>query len=330
MKINRRGRIAGALLGAILLSQAGLSSARGVDDLVDIQFSAPAAVTLEYGQYWSFPMTSDNEFQNYIYQGNHYEAPTTGTSGPYAPSLYLQPSGSGSTGALSAAYAVAPLVVGSYTFTVKGSYDDGFGTTYVGETPTAARLTVEPARLGIDLRLLADPNNAEATVVTAKFTGRFVDEYQSSFFDGAAMSPAGEWRITLKDEEGAVAIERNFERNAGDDILATSFYWTGAKPDTEYTATAEFVATGASAANFAVSSATTFSYTAPAAPRIAPSSTATATAPRDLPEASGFGLPLWALLLSIIIILGLGVLVTILSVRLSKRPVSPSTGPVTA
>jgi hypothetical protein len=296
---------------------------------VAIQFSEPTSVTLEYGQYWSFALTADPDFYYNIYNGDHYETASTGASDAYAPILSMYSNSGVINGSLSAPYDVAPLVAGSYAFTVSGSYDDGVDT-YHGETATAAHLTVEPAQLGIELRVLADPNNPAAAIVTARFTGRFVDEYQSSFFDGAALSPAGQWHITLKDEDGAVAIERNVERSAGDDLLATSFYWPGAKPDTEYSATAEFTPSGESAANFKVGTATTFTYTAPANPRPVPSSTATAKPTADLPQASGFGLPLWALILTLALIVGLGALVTVLSVRLGKRPASLTTGAVSA
>ncbi len=326
MRINRRLG-ASVLLAAIVLSQAGVSSAQAADVPVAIQFSDPTSATLEYGQYWYFPLTSDADFYYNVYTGNHYTTPMTGVPAGYVPVLSMYASGGAAQGSLSAPYEIPPLKVGTYTFKVDGSYDDGFNV-YHGATPTAAQLTVQPAQLGIELRVLADANNPAAAIVTARFTGRFVDEYQSSFFEGAALSPAGEWHITLKDEDGEIAIERNLERSAGDDILATSFYWTDAKPDTEYSATAEFTPTGASATNFHVASATTFTYTAPQDPRPVPSSTATAKPTADLPEASGFGLPLWALIVVILLIIGLGVLVTILSVRLSRRPAAPSTGAV--
>jgi hypothetical protein len=327
VRFNRRGLGAGVLLAALVLSQVGVASAEAADVPVDIHFTDPTTVTLEYGEYWGFSLASDADFYFNIYNGGHYTTPMTGVPGGFAPVLSLYSSGGAAQGSLSAPYDVAPLKVGSYTFKVDGSYDDGFDT-YHGATPTAAQLTVQPAQLGIELRVLADANNPAAAIVSARFTGRFVDEYQSSFYDSAAISPAGEWHITLTDGDGAVAVERNLERAAGDDVLATSFYWTEAKPDTEYSATAEFTPTGASASNFHIGSATTFAYTAPANPRPVPSSTATARPTADLPDATGFGLPLWALIAILALIVGLGVLVTILSVRLSKRPAAHGTGAV--
>jgi hypothetical protein len=328
VRMNRRGAAASVLLATLVLSTVGLSSASAEDPTFTVD--EPHALSAEYGEQWAFRTT--------LTQAWAVSYPWTASvdfhGGPsgYHPDSYIDESNYSSSGSSSALhvgvyvpYNQPALTVGNYTMDV--TVTDFYGTAYTTASP--ASLTVTPAALGIDLRVLADPNNSDAAIVTAKFTGRFVDEYQSSSYAGAALSPAGEWHIALKDEDGAVAIERNLERSAGDDILATSFYWTGAEPDTEYKATAEFVPTGSSAANFTTTSATSFTYTAPASQRPVPTSTATEKPTANLPEASGFGLPLWALILSIVLTLGLGALVTILSVRLSRTRTS-ATGSVSA
>ena len=289
-------------------------------------FDDPATVSVEYGEAWGF---SAHASATYL-----IGTPWTGTAqfhggpGGYTPAVYSDQNNATSTTTVWVypANELPALTAGNYTIDATVTNFDG--TSYTTTTP--ASLVVTRAALGIDLRVLADPNNSDAAIVTARFTGRFVDEYSSSFYESAPRSPAGEWHITIKDDEGAIAIERNFERAAGDDVLATSFYWTGAQPDKEYSATAEFVATGPSASNFEVASATAFAYTAPVSQRPVPTSTATAKPAADLPEASGFGLPLWALILIVVLTLGLGVLVAIFSVRLSKTTASSGTGTVTA
>jgi hypothetical protein len=112
-------------------------------------------------------------------------------------------------------------------------------------------------------------------------------------------------------------------------VLATSFYWQGAEPGFVYTASADFIGSGSSANNFSVSSASDFSYTAPESQRAEPTSTATAQPNTELPQPAGFSLPLWALIVVGLLVAGLAALVTVLSVRLRRRP-KPSTGEVSA
>lgn len=322
MRIIRRRTVPFALLAALVFSQSAAGSATATDYPVNIVFADSTPVTLEYGQPWSFSLDCEGaQFYHFIY--DHGLAVTTISGAPgYAAQISLYTSFGPTypcSGTVSSGYDVAPLKAGSYTVSVGGSYNDG-SDTYTGETPTPATLTIEKAKLGIELRVLADPSNGDGAIITARFTGRFVDEYQSSFFPGAGLSPAGIWNITVKNADGDVAIERTVERAAGDDVLSTSFYWTDADPGEDYTATASFTASGASASNFAITAGPSFPYTAPDSQRPEPSSTATANTGSSLPEASGFGLPLWILVLIIVLIVGLGVLVTILSVRLSRRP----------
>src|SRR5690606_3293902 len=110
------------------------------------------------------------------------------------------------------------------------------------------------------------------------------------------------------------------ERTAGDDTLATSFYWPDAQPGEKYTAAAEFSPSGASASNFTVSPSATVSYTAPHTVRPAPASPAPAPPAQALPAPAGFGLPLWMLIVVSVLIVGLGALVTVLGITLSRRP----------
>lgn len=315
----RRTVAAAALASGLVLSQVAAGPASAADIPAPIEFTAPATVSTEYGEYWSFAVTPSGDFLNEIYNNGGSTVTNTGAPAGYTPDLSLySPSAGTYAGNLSATYVSPPLGVGSYTFKITGEHPSP-PDTYIGATTTSAQLTVTKAALGIDLRVIADPNHPESAVVSAQFTGRFVDEYVSSSFDYAAISPAGEWTITITDSAGDVAIERNFERSAGDDTLARSFYWTGGEADAEYTATATFSPSGASGANFTVAPSNTFSYTVPASVRPTPSSTAPAEAVGALPEASEFSLPLWALILAAVLIVGLGVLVTLFSLRLHRR-----------
>lgn len=322
VRITRPYAIAATALIGLGLSQAAAVAASATDYPVEIAFASPASATIEYGQYWYFEVSGSSDYYYNIYSSGNSVVTATGTPSGYQAQQALYGSFEGTKGQLSAGYDVAPLGAGTYTFSIGGTTSFGEDS-YTGKTPSPATLIVEKAKLGVELRVLADPSNGDAAIVTAKFTGRFVDEYQSSFFAGAAQSPAGTWSITVKDADGEVAIERNVERAAGDDVLATSFYWADAEPGQQYTASAAFVPSGNSASNFSIGAAQNFAYTAPEEQRPVPTSTATEKPDASLPEATGFGLPLWTVILVAVLIVALGVLVTILSVRLSRRP-SPS------
>lgn len=318
VRINRTRGASVAVLAALVLSQATSQAALAEEIPLAISFTDGTSSTVEYGEYWGFPVSADPNFMFNVYNQGLTSITGTGVPSGYTPDLSLY----GGTGYLNAPYDKAPLNAGTYSFVISGSYTDG-GDTYSGETSPAASLTIEKAKLGIELRVVADPTNSDSSIVSARFTGRFVDEYQSSFFPSSALSPAGVWHITVTDENGEIATERSVERSAGDDVLATSFYWPDAEPGVQYTASAEFVASGPSAGNFDITGAADFSYTGVETARPTPSSTATGKPDVSLPEAAEFGLPLWAVVLIGVLIIGLAVLVTILSVRASRRSGTP-------
>ena len=315
MSTHRSGIASGAALVALVLLQLGTSPAVAADEPVVIEFSEPTSLTLEYGQYWSFPLTADNDFVWELYAPQHYEINSTGVRSGYAPTLNIFNQTGANNGILLAPYDVAPLIAGNYSFTINGTFDDG-ANTWHGETPIPAGLTVTPAQLGLELRVITDPNNVAAAVISTKFTGRFVDEFAPSNTPGAALSPAGSWKVILKDSEGTTALEHTIDRAAGDDTLATSFYWAGAKPGTVYTATATFTPSGTSAANFQVAPATAFSYTAGDASRPVPTSTATVIPVDTLPDAAPLSLPLWLVILLGIATAGLIALVVVLALKI--------------
>ena len=275
--------------------------------------------SIEYGEYW--------EFGVYFPAGVTiaYTFHNTGVPASYTPSMYTYPDPLDNVwliGGLGPSYDAPPLKAGAYTFSLHVKETYGPDTTYESETETPAHLTVAPASLGLTLRVLPDVGNSENAIATVAFTGRFVDAYTSSTYPGAAISPAGEWHIVFTDSEGTVAVERTIERAAGDDVLATSFSWPDGKPGETYAVSAEFLPRGDSGANFTVTPASEFSYTASESARPVPTSTAAAEPGAGLAKPAGFGVPLGILLVVSVLVVGLGVLVTILSVRLIRLPSS--------
>lgn len=309
------------------VSQAPAGSALADDRDVVVYFE-PTTATAEYGEYWIFPIKAEYAFYESVFLPDRYDLASTGVPAGFTPDVYMYGTSGNVNGQLSYPFEYEPLDVGTYSFSLSGSGPTSTGTV-TGETATPATLTVTKARLGIELRAVPDVSNEELIVVTARFTGRFVEEYQSSYFPTSPQSPEGTWHIVVEGSDGTVAVERSIERSAGDDVLATSFLWTDAEPGVEYTATAEFVPSGASGGNFAVTAASEFDFTGAEEQRPTPSSTAAAQPDTGLPDAGGFGVPLWSLIVSGVLVVGLSALLTILSVRLRKRP-SPTAEEVAA
>ena len=175
-----RGTVAAAaLITGLVLSQTAAGAASAADIPAPIEFNAPATLSVEYGEYWNFAVTPSSDFLYMIFDNGGSTVTSTGAPAGYQTDLSLySPAAGAYAGNLSASYVAAPLGVGSYTFKITGNQSVP-PDTYIGETTTPAQLTVTKAALGIDLRMIADPNHPEAAIVSAEFTGRFVDEYVS-------------------------------------------------------------------------------------------------------------------------------------------------------
>ncbi len=317
---RRRAAVAFLVTAAIVVLPAAPALAT---DPPPVSWTGATSATIEYAEYWqfdvSFPGTGTSE----------YTFNNTGAPAGYTPAVYVGPDPSNSmqlVGDVTVSPDAAPLGAGSYSFILHVKQTYGSFVTYEGETATPAHLTITPAKLGLTVRAVPDPANPNVAIVSAAFTGRFVDEYGSSFFPTSAVSPAGKWTFTIVDSDGAVALKRDVERQAGSDVLAASFAWADAEPDTTYAISAEFTPEGTSGANFAITPASPFGYTAPDNARPVPTSTATSKPDASLPESTGFGVPLWGIILVIALILGLASLVTVLSVRTSRSKLSTAEG----
>ena len=325
--MRHRAALAAVFLPVLAILGAGAAHAEELP--VAISFNEPRTKTVEYGQVWDFAFIGDDivafEYDLDKHPGNEaiFQVKTTGTPSGYAPAAYAYVAGGGTTGSVFHDYGTPLLGVGSYTFSV--AVDGiGFGNTYKGETPQPASLTITPAALGTEVRVVPDEADPRNAIVTARFTGRFVDEYQSSYFPGAAISPAGQWSITVVDAAGDVAVERSVDREAGDDTLATSFYWSGAKPGEQYTATATFTPSGTSGANFAATPAAAFEFTADESQRVVAASDAIEKPAADLPPEPDLSVPLWLVLLIGLASAALITVAVIFGVRLlrSRAPIA--------
>jgi len=308
--------LTGTLVLGFVISPFTAGPAAAEECALDINFSAPTSVSVEYGEYWEFIFTANQELGSASYPDEIVVTSTNVPSG-YAPSFYYSRStGYAVPGSLSTQWDT-PLAPGSYTFSISTSFSDDYTPcdSYVGQTPTPATLTVVPAALGIELRALPDTSNPQGAVVSASLTG---DQIDRGFYEGPA-TPSGSWHFVVLDDSGAVAVERNIER-ASDDPLGASFYWLDAEPGKTYSVSASFELSGSSAGNFDIADSNVVSYTASESERPTPTSSSAGQPDAHLPAATGFGLPLWLVIVAAILLVGLACLLTVFAVRLRRRP----------
>jgi hypothetical protein len=330
-------RVALAAVGAgltIAVMQAGGVSANASMRVTDVPyaFSAPSTVTIEYGQFWEFYAQSDQMIGNMhktsvVVAGAPDYHPDADYPSDYQPQNFayisIWPSSS-----------QPPLEPATYKITT--STWCGWPDMHTGEledeqlatTDVPATLVVTPAKLGSEVKVVGDPNNREAAVITAKFTGQFVDEYRPRTGRvEAPITPGGTWSIRITDPTGDVVLEQTIERAAGETPLANTVYWTEGEPGTDYDVEATFTLDGESANRYELTQPTASNYTASEDVREAPTSTAKPVA-RDLQEA-GFTLPLWAVVLLGLVLAGLAGAVALFTIRfVASRPTVVSTGGV--
>ena len=324
---RRRLGLAGAA-SVLLAVTLGLGSAATAtaSDPTDIAFFPPATITVGYGENWSL------DFSSYVCNTFASTFRKDGAVYPYTPQ-YQYPyiaGGELQRGAVMTGYESRPLVGGSYQLTVTTTAAAPYlgypyqcpsnGTS--GVTATPATIVVTPAALGLDLRVIADPNAESNAIVSARFTGDFVDSYEGLANPWAPLPPTGTWFFEIADETGDVVFSKEVEKLTPDDSLATSLYWTEAKPGETYSARATFAPAGENGTSFTAAESTPFSYTAP-------NSVVKATDPSVTPapvesSQSGTGgveVPVWIIAVIGLLMALAAVLATIFIVRYVGRTV---------
>jgi hypothetical protein len=306
---------AGAILTALLGGGAALSAQAAPAEpppytLVFDQTSA----TFTYGDYWYLQATAAGAglaMAPFAVTGS-----LTGAPSGYAPTYttYLTNGNADSVAFIGASATERPLPAGSYTASLTLSPFDGAAEGATTNPP--ATITIAPAALTVVLQAQADPSNPANAIVSARFTGPFLDNYFTSSDPTTPLTPAGTWKIEVTDADGQVAHEFSAQRIDTDAVLATSTYW----PDVaagEYTIRASFATTGASSQNFSITDATPITYTASPAPGATSTASPAPPAPPAADDA-GLTLPLWIPLLAGVFSAGLLALLIVQIVRLRR------------
>lgn len=290
----------------------GATAAAAEDPAGTFTFTEPT-VTVEYGENWRFDFTS-----NYPVWAADPLVTSAGTPPGWWPGYYTYGSSDYTKiGAIGSFYGVAWLEPGSYSFGISTNSDLASG---MYATSNTAKLTVVPAVINVDLRVLADPSSPENAIVTAALQGKLVDASSPDYYGETPVPElAGTWTFTIEDSAGNVVNEHTVERLAGDRVFATSYYWSEAKPGESYTASATFDTADNPTGHIAVTPAKPFSYTAPEGRVIEPAA-GEPDPPAQLPTSSGFSVPMWWAVLIGIALAALTGFVVFFAIRLGSSP----------
>lgn len=298
------------VIGGVLLP----TSTAAADPI--LEFDEPRTVEVEYGQYWQLVLRG-KDF-GMLHKDIEASIPTLPsyplTLNPHRDSFPNNP-----------VYAVTVLgdqrPLGAGTYSVVAGYVDADN---VAKTTTLpAGVVIKPAALVSELRVVADKNNPINAVVTVRFTGRFIDEFYSSTYIGSPLMPSGEWSVDIADASGETVKSFTVTRNADDDVVATTFYWDGAKSGETYTASAAFAPTGDAVKNFTIATPGSFEYTAATATRPVPQSTASAAPADSVAAEPDFGVPLWWVILIGVALAALIVFAVVFAIKLGKSDPLP-------
>lgn len=290
---------------ALALTLAAWPTSARADD-VSFTFDEPSTVTVQYGTYWQFVGSTTLDFafgaSTLTVRSQSADFPDPGFS------VYPEQS----TGATKVLFMPAssgePLPVGRYDLDI--ALDTiGFGNTPVHTRATGAVLEVVPALLATSIALEADPTVGGGAVVTGTLS--------RDYGDGEASNPgalaAGSWSFSIKDDKGAVVLEKTLETAVGGPPTV-SFYWSGAKPNVDYSATVSFAFDGDGAANYSINSTEPVAFRTDVPLRQTPVS----ESPGETPPAQGpvgFTVPGGLALAAAILLIALLTVIVVLLVR---------------
>lgn len=294
---------------------------------VSIAWDSPGQLTVEYGSFWSFSATAPNTPLSVgPWDGS---ATMSDAPGGYTPSTFVNWDASNCTTYVYASTGEGrPLPAGEYTVTAE--VHPTAEPTATTTTSPPARLNVVPAELTVRAAASPDPSNPRNAIVSAELTGEWAETFRTYFgtttSETAPYTPAGSWSIRVRSSDGTVVHEATASRTSDDDILGFSSFWADAR-EGEYTVTASFAPTGASAANFAIteSAPVTLTVVGPA-PGEGPTASPAPSAPPSI-ESTGVTLPLWIPLAAGILTAGLLAFATVQLVRTLRR--RPGKAPIT-
>jgi hypothetical protein len=276
----------------------------------DVAF-ADTSQTVSFGSSWgtqinlnSLPCTycSLQGTVTFSYTGPHQG---TGTLTPF------QSSGSDTATAYLSSYSLdqgaTQLTPGKYVFSISFAL---YGQNAAGSNHY--ELTITPAAIGTDLRVVSDPQNPQNAVISSMLTGDYVNSIGGES-DGPPL-PAGTWHLAVQDASSKTVFTQDSPQSAGGPPYIST-YWIGVTGG-PYTASASFAVDSTSASNFSVSGASNLKF-APNQPSTIPSPRPSAPS-KAVNTAHVTTVPLWTLLVGAVLVIAL-ILGALLSWVRSRR-----------
>jgi len=207
-----------------------------------------------------------------------------------------------------------PLAPGDYAFRASAG----------GSRSPSATLTVEPAALDVDLRIVPDKNHPTGAIVIAQLSGAFVERIHAVDCSGCpdvGSLPTGTWDVAIRDSAGNEVFRESVTTTTAN-VTSTenvSLYWQDVPTGEEFTASAEFTPSS-QIDNFAITAERDIPYSSPEAPA-AGELTIPDALPATVQQPNGPTLPLWGILVAIVVFVLL-VVAAALIVRVIARSYS--------
>jgi len=275
-----------AVTAALILATPFAASA---DPVLTVE---PSAQTVEYGEAWEYTVAVDDCARSC--------STIVIRKAGQAAAVRINPD----AGFSEADFAQKPLVPGGYTFRA-----------YAASTRSpSVNLTVTPAALDVDLRIIADENHPSGAIIIAQLSGAFVERIHAVDCSGCANVgelPTGTWDVAIRDSAGDEVYRQSVTTTTATTTTSenVSMYWNDVPAGEDFTATAEFTPTS-QVENFAITAERDIPYTAPETPAVG------VTLPDALPatvqQPSGPTLPLWGVLAAILLVVLLVVAAVVL------------------
>jgi hypothetical protein len=308
-----RMRISASAVGlSVVLVCAGAASASADQPLqVDI---VPDETSISYGGYWQLEARLSGQPA-----GGQYPVPgevrIASIDGIYSTTNFYG-GAQEATAYVGPSMDHAPLDVGAYEVSVSAR-SESYGVVYSGASAPAT-LTITPAPLTTDVRMIADPNSPGNAVVSVSLVGEFINNLAPAEIaaenPSIAVLPAGTWHVVVKDSSGTPVLDKSIDQSAGG-RPATTMYWSGT-PDGQYNAEGSFTPVAESASNLAIAPATPFPYTSPAEQRPQPVPDVPGPEPEPVPTSSTPTVPVWSIAGAGLVALGLAVAILVMLIRL--------------
>lgn len=324
------GRLGGVavLACAVALVAAPPAFAAPIEATLDAV--APVSTTVVYGDSWELPFASSHDLRR-------YPAITLAVTGiPGGREGFVAYGYVASGGAFDdwrmALLPTTPAVIGVGTYRVNvelwAAFDGPTALHAVTRTPQS--LTVTPAEVVADLRVAPDRADPQNTVISMRLGGEWLDNvvgygYRSDFgrenLATRLAPPGGVWEMTIRDSEGAVVAEEQFELERGD-LPAASMLWATSPAAETFTVESTFTVASAEAKNFTVVQAAPVTFTTGEPSRPVIEVPVVPDLPSE-PAPEGVSMPTWVLILSGLVGLGAAVAAIIVSVRRGARAIEP-------